>query len=90
MVGLARKWMVGAIIPKGDLYFLGISSKELNVHSFIPQMQMGIAAIVYDKMNNREIAVKYVKKALPMYTDQGNYAGVAMAAQKLKQIAPDS
>ena len=90
MVGLARKWMVGAIIPKGDLYFLGISGKELNVHSFIPQMQMVIAAIVYDKMNNREIAVKYVKKALPMYTDQGNYAGVAMAAQKLKQIASDS
>ena len=53
-------------------------------------MQMGIAAIAYDKMNNREIAVKYVKKALQMYTDQGNYAGVAMAAQKLKQIAPDS
>jgi len=25
-----------------------------------------------------------------MYTDQGNYAGVAMAAQKLKQISPDS
>ena len=45
MVGLARKWMVGAIIPKGDLYFLSI---------------------------------------------KGNYAGVAMAAQKLKQIAPDS
>ena len=61
-----------------------------NVHSFIPQMQMGIAAIAYDKMNNREIAVKYVKQALQMYTDQGNYAGVAIAAQKLKQIAPDS
>ena len=61
-----------------------------NVHNFTPQMQMGIAAIAYDKMNNREIAVKYVKKALQMYTDQGNYAGVAMAAQKLKQITPDS
>ena len=29
MVGLARKWMVGAITPKVDLYFLGISGKEL-------------------------------------------------------------
>ena len=61
-----------------------------NVHNFTPQMQIGIAAIAYDKMNNRKIAVKYVKKALQMYTDQGNYAGVAMAAQKLKQISPDS
>ena len=61
-----------------------------NVHNFVPQMQMGIAAIAYDKMNNKKIAVKYVKKALQMYSDQGNYAGVAMAAQKLRQIAPDS
>lgn len=60
-----------------------------NVQNVIPQMQMGIAAIAYDKMNNKKIAVKYVKKALQMYTNQGNYAGVAMAAQKLKQIAPD-
>ena len=29
MVGLARKWMVGAITPKDNLYFLGISGKEL-------------------------------------------------------------
>ena len=76
--------MVGAIIPKGDLYFLSISGKELNVHRFIPQMQ--IPRLL---MANREIAVKYVKKALPMYTDQGNYVGVAMAAQKLKQITSD-
>ena len=51
---------------------------------------MGIATIAYDKMNNDEMAVKYVKKALQMYSDQGNYAGVAMAAQKLRQIAPNS
>ena len=54
-----------------------------NAHNFIPQMQMGIASIAYDKMNNKEIAVKYVKQALQMYTDQGNHAGVATAAQKL-------
>ena len=61
-----------------------------NVHTFVPQMQMGIATIAYDKMNNDQMAVKYVKKALQAYTDQGNYAGVALAAQKLKQISPKS
>ena len=51
---------------------------------------MGIATIVFDKMNNDEMAVKYVKKALQTYTDQGNYAGVALARQKMKQISPQS
>jgi len=51
-------------------------------------MQMGIATIAYDKMNNEEMAVNYVKKALQTYTDQGDYAGVALAGQKLKQISP--
>ena len=59
-----------------------------NVHAFVPQMQMGIATIAYDKMNDDEMALKYVKKALQAYTDQGNYAGVAIAAQKLKHISP--
>jgi len=59
-----------------------------NVHAFVPQMQMGIATIAYDKMNDDEMALKYVKKALQAYTDQGNYAGVALAAQKLKHISP--
>ena len=51
---------------------------------------MGIATIAFDKMNNDEMAVKYVKKALQTYTDQGNYGGVALAGQKLKQISPKS
>ena len=34
------------------------------VYAFVPQMQMGIATIVFDKMNNDEMAVKYVKKGL--------------------------
>ena len=50
--------------------------------------KMGIATIAYDKMNDDEMALKYVKKALQAYTDQGNYAGVALAAQKLKHISP--
>ena len=60
------------------------------VYAFVPQMQMGIATIVFDKMNNDEMAVKYVKKALQTHTDQGNYAGVALAGQKMKQISPQS
>ena len=56
---------------------------------FVPQMQMSIASIAYDKMNDDEMAIKYIKKALQSYTDQGNHAGVAMAAHKLKQISPD-
>ena len=71
-----------------DVFKEGI--KLDNIHAFVPQMQMGIAAIAYDEMNDGEMAVKYVKKALQMYTNQGNYAGVAIAGQKLKQIAPDS
>jgi tetratricopeptide (TPR) repeat protein len=62
--------------------------KLSNVHTFVPQMQMGIATIAYDKLDNEEMAVKYVKRALQAYTDQGNYAGVALAANKLKQISP--
>jgi len=69
-----------------DVFKEGI--KLDNFHAFVPQMQMGIATIAYDKMNNDEMAVKYVKKALQRYTDQGNYAGVALAGQKLKQISP--
>ena len=71
-----------------DVFKEGI--KLDNIHTFVPQMQMGIATIAYDKMNNDEMAVKYVKKALQTYTDQGNYAGVALAGQKLKQISPQS
>ena len=71
-----------------DVFKEGI--KLGNIHAFVPEMQMGIATIAYDKMNNDEMAVKYVKKALQTYTDQGNYAGVALAGQKLKQISPKS
>jgi tetratricopeptide (TPR) repeat protein len=66
----------------------GIKLKKF--HAFVPQMQMAIATIAYDKMNNNEMAVKYVKKALQSYTDQGDYAGVGNAARKLKQITPRS
>ena len=71
-----------------DVFKEGI--KLDNIHAFVPQMQMGIATIAYEKMNNDEMAIKYVKKALQAYTDQGNYAGVAQAGQKLKQISPKS
>ena len=71
-----------------DVFKEGI--KLGNIHAFVPEMQMGIATIAHDKMNNDEMAVKYVKKALQTYTDQGNYAGVALAGQKLKQILPKS
>ena len=60
------------------------------VHSFVPQMQMGIATIAYDKMRDGKTAVQYVKKALQNYTNQGDYAGVALAGQKLQQIDSDS
>jgi len=61
-----------------------------NIRTYVPQMQMGIATIAYDKMNNDDMAVEYVKKALQAYTDRGDYAGVALAGQKLKQISPKS
>ena len=60
------------------------------MYKFVPQMAMSIATIAYDKMNDNEMAIKYIKKALQSYTDQGNHAGVAMAARKLKQISPES
>lgn len=60
------------------------------VHSLVPQMQMGIATIIYDKMRDEKTAVQYVKKALQNYTNQGDYKGVALAGQKLQQIKPDS
>jgi len=59
-------------------------------YGFVPQMQMSIASIAYDKLYDTKLAVKYLKKALQNYTDQGNYAGVIMAAQKMKQFTPDS
>jgi tetratricopeptide (TPR) repeat protein len=68
-----------------DVFKEGI--KLGNIHAFVPQMQMGIATIAYNKMNDVEIAVKYLKKALQTYTDQGDYAGVALAGKKLKQIS---
>jgi tetratricopeptide (TPR) repeat protein len=55
-------------------------------HSYVPQMQMNIANILYKKMNNKIAAVVYVKKALQNFTYQGNIAGVALAGQKLQQL----
>ena len=54
-------------------------------HRFVPQMQMSIAVIAHN-MKDGKVAVQYAKKALQTYTDQGNYAGVALAGQKLKQF----
>ena len=79
---------LGRSIDAVDVFKEGI--KLDNIHTFVPQMQMGIAKIAFEKMNNDEMAVKYVKKALQAYTDQGNYAGVALAGQKLKQFLPKS
>ena len=55
-------------------------------HSYVPQMQINIANILYKKMNNKIAAVEYVKKALQNFTYQGNIAGVALAGQKLQQL----
>ena len=54
-------------------------------HKSVPQMQMNIAVMAHN-MKNGKVAVQYAKKALQSYTDQGNYAGVALAGQKLKQF----
>jgi tetratricopeptide (TPR) repeat protein len=54
-------------------------------HRSVPQMQMNIA-VMARSMKNVKVAVKYAKKALQTYTDQGDYAGVALAGQKLKQF----
>jgi len=54
-------------------------------HRSVPQMQMNIAVMAHN-MKNGKVAVQYAKKALQSYTDQGNYAGVALAGQKLKQF----
>ncbi len=54
-------------------------------HRSVPQMQMNIAVMAHN-MKNGKIAVQYAKKALQSYTDQGDYAGVALAGQKLKQF----
>jgi tetratricopeptide (TPR) repeat protein len=55
-------------------------------HRSAPQMQMNIAVMAHH-MKNGKVAVQYAKKALQSYTDQGDYAGVALAGQKLKQFA---
>ena len=55
-------------------------------HRSVPQMQMNIAVMAHH-MKNGKVAVQYVKKALQSYTDQGDYAGVALAGQKLKRFA---
>ena len=54
-------------------------------HRSVPQMQMNIAVMAHN-MKNGKVAVQYAKKALQSYTDQGDYAGVALARQKLKQL----
>ncbi len=54
-------------------------------HESVPQMQINIASIA-DNMKDGETAVQYAKKALQTYTDQGDYAGVALTGQKLKQF----
>jgi len=61
-----------------------------SIHNLVPQMQISIASIAYNKMNDRKTAIHYAKEALQIYTDQGDYAGVALAGQKLKQYIRDS
>ena len=34
------------------------------VHSYVPQMQMSIASITYEKINDAKLAVTFLKKAL--------------------------
>ena len=46
---------------------------------------MNIASLLFYKMNDEKIAIHYLKMALQSYTNQGDYAGVALAGQKLKQ-----
>jgi len=60
-----------------------------STHYSVPQMQMGIALLAYNNLNDVKTAVQYTKKALQIFTDQGNYAGVALAAHRLKQFDPD-
>ena len=67
-----------------EVFIEGIKLNQ--VHSYVPQMQMSIANILYKKMNNKIAAVEYVKKALQNFTYQGNIAGVALAGQKLQQL----
>ena len=55
-------------------------------HNLVPQMQMSIGLIAYNNMDDNETAVKYMKMALQSFANQGNLAGVALVAQKLKQI----
>ena len=54
-------------------------------HNLVPQMQISIASIAYNKMNDGKTAIQFAKEALQIYTDQGDYVGVALAGQKLKQ-----
>ena len=54
-------------------------------HYSVPQMQMNVASILFHKMNNEKTAIHYLKMALQSYTNQGDYAGVALAGQKLRQ-----
>ena len=56
-----------------------------STHNLVPKMQISIASIAYNKMNDGKTAIQFAKEALQIYTDQGDYAGVALAGQKLKQ-----
>ena len=55
-------------------------------HSSVPKMQISIASIAFNRMNDQKTAVQFAKKALQKYTDQRDYAGVALAGHKLKQF----
>ena len=76
----------GRIVDAIEVFKEGI---KLNPsHKSVPQLQMSIALLAFHKMNDNVTAVKYAKKALQRFTDQGDFFGVALAGQKLKQFVP--
>ena len=58
-------------------------------HPEVPQMEMNIAWVAH-KINDNKTAVLYAKKAIQSYTDRNDYAGVAMAASRLRMIEEKS
>lgn len=48
-------------------------------HNAVPQMQMNIASLAYNKMGDNSTAIQYTKKALQNFTDKGDYMGVTLA-----------
>ena len=58
-------------------------------HPEVPQMEMNIAWVAH-KINDKNTAVLYAKKAIQSFTDRNDYAGVAMAGTRLRMIEEKS